>query len=165
MKMNKKGFTLIELLAVIVILAVIALIASPIILGIINDTQEAARIRSVEAYIKAIENTASSYMTTNPNASISICTGAGTEPAEGATYAPPNTCIIDATVAANNAKENGGTNTLGIVKYVKYSGSAVSCESAVYAPNNGTVTVTKCSVGGDTTTYSGSLKTGVAKVS
>ena len=35
--MNKKGFTLIELLAVIVILAIIALIATPIILGIIND--------------------------------------------------------------------------------------------------------------------------------
>ena len=37
--MNKKGgFTLIELLAVIVILAIIALIATPIVLNIINDT-------------------------------------------------------------------------------------------------------------------------------
>ena len=34
--MRKKGFTLIELLAVIVILAVIALIATPIILNIIE---------------------------------------------------------------------------------------------------------------------------------
>ena len=33
--MKEKGFTLIELLAVIVILAIIALIATPIILGII----------------------------------------------------------------------------------------------------------------------------------
>ena len=39
---NKKGFTLIELLAVIVILAIIALIATPIILGVINDAKKNA---------------------------------------------------------------------------------------------------------------------------
>ena len=42
----KNGFTLIELLAVIVILAVIALIATPIVLGIINDSKESAILRS-----------------------------------------------------------------------------------------------------------------------
>ena len=46
----KKGFTLIELLAVIVILAIIALIATPIILGIINDAKDSANERSVELY-------------------------------------------------------------------------------------------------------------------
>ena len=40
--MNKKGFTLIELLAVIVILAIIALIATPIVLNIIEDTKQQA---------------------------------------------------------------------------------------------------------------------------
>lgn len=40
--MRNKGFTLIELLAVIVILAIIALIATPIILGIINDSRAGA---------------------------------------------------------------------------------------------------------------------------
>ena len=55
MKSNKKGFTLIELLAVIVILAVIALITTPIVLGIINDAKEASNLRSVEAYAKAVE--------------------------------------------------------------------------------------------------------------
>ena len=44
----KKGFTLIELLAVIVILAIIALIATPIILGIINDARHSAKERSAE---------------------------------------------------------------------------------------------------------------------
>ena len=34
--MKKKGFTLVELLAVIVILAIIAVIATPIILGVIE---------------------------------------------------------------------------------------------------------------------------------
>ena len=38
----KKGFTLIELLAVIVILVIIALIASPIVLNIIKDARENA---------------------------------------------------------------------------------------------------------------------------
>ena len=45
--MRKNGFTLIELLAVIVILAIIALIATPIILGIINDAREESNERSV----------------------------------------------------------------------------------------------------------------------
>ena len=39
---EKKGFTLIELLAVIVILAIIALIATPIIVGVINDAKKNA---------------------------------------------------------------------------------------------------------------------------
>ena len=39
---RKKGFTLIELLAVIVILAIIALIATPIIVGVINDAKKNA---------------------------------------------------------------------------------------------------------------------------
>ena len=54
--MRNKGFTLIELLAVIVILAIIALIATPIILGIIKDTKKEADKRSVEMYAKALEN-------------------------------------------------------------------------------------------------------------
>ena len=39
---TKKGFTLIELLAVIVVLAIIALIATPIIVGVINDATKKA---------------------------------------------------------------------------------------------------------------------------
>ena len=38
----KKGFTLIELLAVIIILAIIALIATPIILNVIEDARKSA---------------------------------------------------------------------------------------------------------------------------
>ena len=54
--MKNKGFTLIELLAVIVILAIVALIATPIILGIINDTKEQSNKRSVENYADSIKN-------------------------------------------------------------------------------------------------------------
>jgi len=66
--MKRNGFTLIELLAVIVILAIIALIATPIILGIINDAREKANERSVELYASAIRNAVASYQLTNPNA-------------------------------------------------------------------------------------------------
>ena len=57
----KKGFTLIELLAVIVILAIIALMATPIILGIINDAKDNANKRSIDNYAKAIENALINY--------------------------------------------------------------------------------------------------------
>ena len=54
-KIKINGFTLVELLAVIVILAIIALIATPIILGIIKDTKKEADQRSVEMYVDAVE--------------------------------------------------------------------------------------------------------------
>ena len=52
---NEKGFTLVELLAVIVILAVIALIATPIILGLINESRQKAAADSAWGTIKAVE--------------------------------------------------------------------------------------------------------------
>ena len=52
----KKGFTLIELLAVIVILAIIALIATPIVLDIIEDSKNSSIKRSIELYADAVEN-------------------------------------------------------------------------------------------------------------
>ena len=55
MKSNK-GFTLIELLAVIVILAIIALIATPIILGVIDKARQGSAEQSALAYIQAVEN-------------------------------------------------------------------------------------------------------------
>ena len=53
--MKNKGFTLIELLAVIVILAIIALIATPVILGIINDARESAKERSAELVVSTVQ--------------------------------------------------------------------------------------------------------------
>ena len=52
---NKKGFTLIELLAVIVILAIIALIATPIILNMIENAKKGASKDSAYGYIEAID--------------------------------------------------------------------------------------------------------------
>ena len=54
-KNNKNGFTLIELLAVIVILALIALITTPIILNVVENAKRSAAVDSTYGYIKAIE--------------------------------------------------------------------------------------------------------------
>ena len=55
MKRKNKGFTLVELLAVIVILALIALIATPIILNVINDAKKQAAKDSAYGYMDAVE--------------------------------------------------------------------------------------------------------------
>lgn len=59
--MKRKGFTLIELLAVIVIIAIIALIITPTILGVIEKAKKGAFEQSVRGIIK----TADVYYTSN----------------------------------------------------------------------------------------------------
>ena len=54
--MKNKGFTLIELLAVIVILAIIALIATPIVLGMIEDSRESSKKISAGNVVSAVES-------------------------------------------------------------------------------------------------------------
>ena len=56
MKKNNKGFTLIELLAVIVILAAIALITTPIVIGLISDSHKSTFKNSVEGVYRAIQS-------------------------------------------------------------------------------------------------------------
>ena len=54
---KKYGFTLIELLAVIVVLAVIAMITTPIVFGIIKTAKKGSAEQSTVAYAKAVEDT------------------------------------------------------------------------------------------------------------
>ena len=54
--MKKRGFTLIELLAVIVILALIALIATPIVMNLISKARQKAAEDSTYGIVKAAEN-------------------------------------------------------------------------------------------------------------
>ena len=53
--MKRKGFTLIELLAVIVILAIIALIATPLILNVVEESKKKAKESSAHGYLEALE--------------------------------------------------------------------------------------------------------------
>lgn len=54
-KMERKGFTLIELLAVIVILSVIALIATPLVMKTIEDSKKSSFKISVQNMIRAMK--------------------------------------------------------------------------------------------------------------
>lgn len=65
--MKKKGFTLIELLAVIVIISVVAMIAVPIILNVINNSKKEAIKQSAVGYVDAIEKTILKNKTENDN--------------------------------------------------------------------------------------------------
>lgn len=52
----KKGFTLIELLAVIIILAIVALIATPIILDVVDDARKSAATSEANVIVSGINN-------------------------------------------------------------------------------------------------------------
>lgn len=110
--------------------------------GVIEDSMESSRIRSVESYAKGIASAVITYSALNPDVkNITICTGNGPATAD---------CIIDATVAG---KESGETLAK---KVVRYSGKSIFCESAAYDNDTSSVTVTNCTVGDDTkNVYSG----------
>ena len=81
MKSNK-GFTLIELLAVIVILAIIALIATPMILGVIDTAKQGSAKSSAQYYVEAVEKT---IMTTQLDGNGSVADGTYTVGEDGVT--------------------------------------------------------------------------------
>ena len=60
--MKKKGFTLIELIAVLVILAILALIVTPLVMNIIRKSKLAADKRSIDGYGRAIELAIATYL-------------------------------------------------------------------------------------------------------
>ena len=55
MNSRKKGFTLIELIAVLVILAILALIVTPLVMNIIRKAKISADRRSVDSYGRSVE--------------------------------------------------------------------------------------------------------------
>ncbi len=74
MLIMKKGFTLIELLAVIIILAIIALIATPIILNVIDDVKKSAGLSEANMIYNGINNyCATSSMKNELDGSVDIC--------------------------------------------------------------------------------------------
>ena len=64
---NKKGFTLIELLAIIVILAIIAVITTPIVLNVIENAKKGAAIDSALGYKDAVHKYYASRLSVDSN--------------------------------------------------------------------------------------------------
>ena len=62
MKRKRNGFTLIELIAVLVIMAIIALIATPLVMSIIRKARVSADKRSIDAYGRSIELAIAGYL-------------------------------------------------------------------------------------------------------
>ena len=61
-KKKKSAFTLIELIAVLVIMAIIALIVTPLVMNIIRKARVAADKRSIDAYGRSIELAIAGYL-------------------------------------------------------------------------------------------------------
>ena len=81
----KKGFTLIELLAVIIILAIVALVATPIILNVVDDARESAARSEASMIVSGVNNyCATAAMRNQLDGSDDICAN-GVEPTEVAT--------------------------------------------------------------------------------
>ena len=72
MKKKNKGFTLIELISVLVILAILALIVTPLVLNIIRKARVSADKRSIDAYGRSIELAVASYLLDNGSFPTSI---------------------------------------------------------------------------------------------
>ena len=64
-KLRKRGFTLIELIAVLVIMAILALIVTPLVMNIIRKAKLAADKRSIDAYGRSIELAIAGYLLDN----------------------------------------------------------------------------------------------------
>ena len=126
----KKGFTLIELLAVIVILAVIALIATPIILNIIEDARKNSVKSSAQLYVDGLtKQIATKNMTSAFNPS-SCTVSSGNVTCDGTQ--------LDYTVDGD--KPNSGTITFnnGVV-----SGYTLNISGYTVTKSENTITIAK----------------------
>ncbi len=120
MKINQKGFTLIELLAVIVILAVIALIATPLIMGTITKAKKNSAVDSAYGYMKAVEQAIGEAQVDDPTGAFDISgatvtvSGSGSQTGNQVTIKFEGSSSVDKTLDVNykgSEPKTGGTLT------------------------------------------------------
>ena len=133
MKTNQKGFTLIELLAVIVILAVIALIATPLIMGTITKAEKNSAVDSAYGYMKAVEQAIGEAQVDDPTGAFDI---------SGQTVKVKNN--------GNKVTVSKGGSNVDID--VNYKGSVPKDNDTLTYDENGRVTTGTLHIGGYTVT-------------
>ena len=127
---NKKGFTLIELLAVIVVLAIIALIATPIVMNTIKKSQKGAAERSAENYIDAVETAVATAKLDSDGIPDGIYTINGKGNLEGNGLQEP------LTIEMSGNKPTGGTITIKNGQVTTDSKMTVGSYEVSYNPTN-----------------------------
>ena len=154
--MKNKGFTLIELLAVIVILAIIALIATPVVLGIIEDSKKSANKVSAQYMVDAVEKAYAIAYTQNSGAVPAV------EPASSASEDE-----VKKTIEGNfsmSGAEWGDSTTEGstTVYNVHTTDNAVVCNMTVGTENKLSIS---CSTDGTAIEDLQNIEIGVVNVS
>ena len=151
---RKRGFTLIELIAVLVIMAIIALIVTPLVMNIIRKAKISARKRSVDAYGRSVELAIASYLLdtgtfpTNeqlPNLQIEysgsnvVCNVMAMKE-NGGLYL--SECKVNNVDVKDSSTEDGwyhyGTRDLTNEEFVDMYGDALKTASLAYFNTNGT---------------------------
>lgn len=130
---NTKGFTLIELLAVIVILAIIALIATPMVLNTIDKAKEGAIKASAYNVISAVETQIATSMLENPSLSFKSWTSAavsvkGTQ-VKSISLGISNGVVTSGTIYLENGYatiENGEVKTAKVSEYKDATSTSTS---------------------------------------
>ena len=152
-KFKKRGFTLIELIAVLVIMAILALIVTPLVMNIIRKAKISARKRSVDAYGRSVELAIASYLLdtgtfpTNeqlPNLQIEysgsnvVCNVMAIKE-NGGLYL--SECKVNNVDVKDSSTEDGwyhyGTRDLTNEEYVDMYGDALKTASLAYFNTNG----------------------------
>ena len=134
--MKRKGFTLIELLAVIVVLAIIALIATPIVMNAIEKSKKGAAERTADNYIDAVETTVATERL-NGN----IIEGTYTINDKGNLEGNGLTEPLE--IEMNGNKPSGGTITIKDGQVTNDSTMTVSDYDVAYNPTNKKYEATK----------------------
>ena len=150
---KRRGFTLIELIAVLVIMAIIALIVTPLVMSIIKKAKISARKRSIDAYGRSVELAIATYLLDNgtfptneqlPNLQIeysgsTVVCNVMSMKENGGLYL--SECKVNNVDVKDSSTEDGwyhyGTRDLTNEEFVDMYGDALKTASVAYFNTNG----------------------------